>query len=486
MASPLWNRAQSLIFGSAIGAAASRAVEAALEPARQHAWKQNQVRVLDPGSVAELVARGFAAIGDVADEAARNGYSSNRLAALAALRQSYPSRGELDALSNRNLITPEQLERVLSRHGLGKEWHEPIKALFSDLLSPDVVANAVQQGHLPNHGVLPDAAIHSPKPAGYVTPTSPDGAPPSEVPLTQIPLDPIHEAAGAGIDEDRLKVLANLAGLPPPQGELRDMLNRGIIDESTFTSGIREGHTKTKWIEAVMRLRWSVISSREYAEAWLRSWITREEAYAGGALTGYTPEQMDLLYRNRGRPATPRQLWLGWARKVKAPDYPDQPANGRLTGFEDHELAIARSNIRPEYAPLLWEIRYNYPSLFQLNNLVRAGAVDPDTAALWAGYNLEAPEVVDALKVYWQSIYPGAGGSSAAATPPPEIKSARTKLLTTLHKAYVTYGADDASVIASLEAEHYPPETIDGLLEVWGNERAFVQGQGAPPEGPKT
>src|SRR5579885_2232907 len=123
MASPIWNRAQSLIFGSAIGAAASRAVEAVLEPARQRAWQQNQYRVLEPGTVAELIARGFAAIGDVADEAARNGYSSNRLAALAALRQAYPGRGELPALANRGLVSPEQVERVLSRHGLGKEWH---------------------------------------------------------------------------------------------------------------------------------------------------------------------------------------------------------------------------------------------------------------------------------------------------------------------------------------------------------------------------
>lgn len=486
MALGIWSRLQSLVFGGAIGAAFSRGMEAVLEPVRQHAWKNNQVRVLDPRTLARLAARGFAGLEALDDEAARNGINPNRLAALYALEQAYPGLADLDKLSNRELIDTAQVRMVLARHGFGEEWIEPLVELFSDLLSPIEVANAIQQGHLPNDDVLPPAGAGGPIPEGYVTPTAPDGAPPSTVPLTQIDLDPIKEAAGGGIDLPRLKVLANLSGLPPPQGELRDMLNRGIIDDDTFVAGVREGHTKTKWIEAVKRLRWAVIPAREAAEGWLRDWITEAEAKEIGAMTGYTADQMDLLYKNRGRTATPRQLWLAIARKVTAPDYPDLPANGRLTDFSDHERAIRRSNIQPWYAQMLYDIRWNYPSLFQLSRLVQSGAITPELAGTWAGYNLEAPEVVDALKIYWQSIYPGPPGSSSSSSTPAEVKSQRTKLLTVIHNNYVGGAASVANVEAALQPLGYPQSTIDGMIETWDQERAFLASIAPNPPGPTT
>jgi hypothetical protein len=465
MAFGVWTRLQGLVFGGAIGAAFSKAIEPILEPVRQKAWESNQVRILDPRTLAELAARGFTKLSDMTGEASRSGYDANRLKALYALAQRYPGLADVDKLSNRLLINPGQVEDILSRHGFGAEWHEPLTALFNDLLSPIEVANAVQQGHMPNDGILPDPEIDTPAPPGYTTPTAPDGAPPSTVPLTQIDLNPVTEAAGGGIDLPRLKIQANLSGLPPPQAELRDMLNRGIIDDETFVAGIREGHTKTKWIGAVKRMRWAVIPAREYAEAWLRAWVTEDEAKAGGAQTGYTASQMDLLYKNRGRTATPRQLWLAIARKVVAPDYPDLPANGRLTDFSDHERAIARSNIQPWYAELLYDIRWNYPPLFQLNNLVKAGAVNPDTAALWAGYNLQAPEVVDALTIYWKSVYPT--GATTAAKANPAIGSQRTAAVTAIRKLYLAETRSRDLVTEDLQSLGYGPQDIASILSIW-------------------
>jgi hypothetical protein len=465
MAFGVWTRLQGLVFGGAIGAAFSKAIEPILEPVRQKAWQSNQVRILDPRTLADLSAKGFTRLADMVEEAGRNGIDENRLLALYALAQTYPGLADTDKLSNRGLISPAQVEEILTRHGFGASWHDPIKALFSDLLSADQVANAVQQGHMPNDDILPSIDTTQLYPEGYVAPTAPDGHPPSEVPLTQIDLDPIKEAAGDGITLDRLKVLANLSGLPPPQGELIQMLNRGLISDETFDAGVREGHTKTKWIGAVKRLRWAVLSAPEYAEARLRSWIDDAQMYAGGALTGHTQEQMDFLYRNRGRPATPRQLWLGWARKFPAPDYPDKPANGRLTDFEDHELAIARSNIRPEYAPLLWDIRFNYPSLFQLNNLVKAGAITPETAGEWAGYNLYGPDVVSSMVAYWQTVTPGQAG--AATGPSPIVKSQRSSAVTVLRKVYLTGARSRELATEDLQSLGYGPQDIAAVLSIW-------------------
>src|SRR5438094_5814699 len=126
MPSALWTKAQALVFGAAVGRAGSEAVTPVLEPVRQRAWLRNRLRVLDLGRLGELAAKGFIAEGDLADEAARNGYERSRLAAVTALAQRYPDLGILDALSNRKLVTPAQIEKALSRHGIPGEYHAAI------------------------------------------------------------------------------------------------------------------------------------------------------------------------------------------------------------------------------------------------------------------------------------------------------------------------------------------------------------------------
>lgn len=451
MPSALWTKAQALVFGAAVGRAGSEAVTPVLEPVRQRAWSRNKLRVLDLGRLGELAAKGFATPAQLADEAGRSGYDANRLEAVMALAQSYPGLAELDRMSNRDAISDALVDKALSRHGIPAEYQPAVKALFRDLLSPSDVANAVQQGHMPNDGILPDVSAGVEVAGGAVTATAPDGQPPSSVPLTQIDLDPIKEASGAGIDLDRLKVIANLAGLPPGPEALLAMWNRNLIDEESVNAGIREGHMKTKWAGAFKRMRWAVLSGQEYAEARLRDWITDAEMYEGGALTGHTKDQMDLFYRNRGRPATPRQIWLGWARKIVAPDYPDDPANGRLTGLKDHELAIRRSNIRPEYAKLLWDVRFNYVPVFQLNRLVAAKVIDADTAADWAHKNLVAPEVVEKLREFWLK---------PATTAQKEASAADLLALYDGEKATL------AETLAALEALGYPADEAQAKVDV--------------------
>jgi hypothetical protein len=150
----LWDRVQSLVFGAAVGRAGSEAVTPVLEPVRQRAWTRNKIRVLDTGTVAELVAKGFAKLEDVLDEAGRNGFNRVRLEALSALKQVYPGLGELDEMSNRKVLSPELVNKALSRHGIPAEYHPAVKALFADLLDPAQLAAAVHRNIVPDPGFL--------------------------------------------------------------------------------------------------------------------------------------------------------------------------------------------------------------------------------------------------------------------------------------------------------------------------------------------
>src|SRR5262249_11662887 len=296
-------------------------------------------------------------------------------------------------------------------------------------LSIDQIANAVQQGHVPNRGILPDIDSTIIFPPDYDQGTAPDDAPPSHVPLTQIPIDPLDESTALGWDEERLKVLANLSGLPPGPDAILQMWNRNLIDESTVDAGIREGHMKTKWAHAFKRMRWHVLSPQEYAGLWLRGWVTKAQAIRGGALTGTTPEQIELMYKNRGRPMAPVQAFTAWARKAPHPVGEGLPPRPGTFDKQDFAEAIKRSDIRTEYIEPLWAIRYAYPSLFIVNRLVLAGTVSAANGRDWLEKQRYAPEVLDALEQSW-----AAGTASTHQTYGDKAKS---QLWTRTHTSFV-------------------------------------------------
>jgi hypothetical protein len=499
----IWSRLQAFVFGGAIARAGSDSVAPVLEPVRQHAWKKNQLRVLEANLAARLVASGGVTFAEAAEEASRSGYAAERLSALVYLAQVAPGVAEALTLYRRKLIGKAELEHAYAKAQIEPDYWDALTATAELLLTPAEVANAIQQGHLPNPGVLPDVSPAVTPAQGVADPLTPDGQPPSDVPLTTVDLDPLAEAAGAGVDLARLKVLANLAGLPPGAETLLAMWNRGLITETAVDAGIREGHLKTKWTGAFKRMRWAVLSAPEAASARLRQWITAEESYRIGALTGHSEEQMDLLFLNRGRPASPTQMWRAWARGATGP-------RGVPTEYEDHAKAIAISDIRPEYAEMLWETRFNYPAMFMLNRLAIAKVIDVDTAADWAHKSLVAPEVIDALRAYWGGA---AGAASKEATKAElddeyqggyitadeyaaalgglgysgaeldlelhlgdarRLKRWREKVVDAIGGAYTTWAIDAPTATSQLAEVHITGDTANRLLDLWNIDRTVT------------
>jgi hypothetical protein len=283
--------------------------------------------------------------------AAQTGIGSSQFDALIEIANTGPGVGPLYEAWRRRELTDAQFRTGLKRMALEDQWVPALMALRDHLLTPDVVANAVQQGFLPGGGVL----------AGDVT-----GALPLTIPAEQVAIDPVLEAAGSGVNEPHLRVLAQLAGNPPGPMELLQLWNRGVITEQSVEHGIREGRTKTKWTSAIKELRHFILSPAEAAGLRLRGWITPQQSYDLGALHGASPETMDRLFLNRGRPATTHQVFIGLRRggSYDGPTAAIDPAFVR---------AVEQSDIRPEWTNLLWAQRYSYPSAFVLRGLTQAG-----------------------------------------------------------------------------------------------------------------
>jgi hypothetical protein len=489
----LWQR----FFGSAVSTAAGFSIGAAVGPTlnpltqalANETWSLHADVPPDAYALAMGVAQGQIEDDRARSWAAETGIGSEQFSALVQIANTGPEAGSLYEAWRRGQLTDAQFETGLRRMAIEPEWFPALKALKQRLLSPDVLANAIQQGFIPGDGIL-------------VAP--PGGSVPFTIPVDQVNIDATDEAAGSGVPADHLRVLAQLAGNPPGPMELIDMWNRGIITEESVDRGIREGRTKTKWLEAIKELRHYLLSPAEAAGLRLRGWITAEQSYEIGARRGADRETMDRLFLNRGRPIAPVQAYTAWARASPS------PYTAGAFSREDFDKAIAQSDIRPEYANTLWGNRFAYPSLFQLRAAVQDGGIsreraleimhfqryeDSDALAIvtaWLSGDAQGREIT---KAELQTEYEGGFITRAElATALGElgyegvalerelnlsdaraVRTERRRLITALHRLFVKHKLSDEQARAGLEEAGMTLEAIARIMPLWTLERDAEQ-----------
>jgi hypothetical protein len=321
----LWDRVQSLVFGAAVGRAGSEAVTPVLEPVRQRAWTRNQVRVLDAGTLAELVAKGFTTLAAVKDEASRNGYNAVRLEALTALAQTYPGLGELDEMSNRKALSPELVDKALSRHGIPKEYQGAVKALFADLLDPAQLAAAVHRNIVPDPGFL----------------VGQQPGPDRKVPIfPKVGIDVTAEYEGQGLDEDRFRTMVGLQGLPMGPHEAAEAYFRQIITHDDFLAAIAQGNTRNEWAEAIVEQTRQIPTARDFLENALRGYHDQAWATEQAARHGMSAADALVIYQNQGRPMNIHDITraLAWGAKF-------HPEPGELT--DPYHASVVEGPVKP-------------------------------------------------------------------------------------------------------------------------------------------
>jgi hypothetical protein len=318
-----------------------------------------------------------------AAEAEQFGIDGDRFDAIIGEVLNAPDVSTLYALWRRGLIDQAGFVHGLRKAKIEGRWDDALVAAKNVLLSSDELANAQQQQFI-------------------------DEARANE------------EAALQGVTAERQQIRFRLAGLPPGVETALQMLRRKIIDAATFRQIVAEGHTKTKYTDDLLALEQVVLGAQTYAGLHLRGWIDEQAMVAGGELTGYTQAQMDLLYKEHGRPATGRQVFIGLRR---GGEY-----DGPTTGIDPAFIAaIRQSNIRPEWTNLLWAQRFTYPSAFVLRALTQGGDLtqaETERILLFEGWE---PALAAKVSARWAG---GAGATGKELT--------KAELLTEFEGGYIT------------------------------------------------
>jgi hypothetical protein len=410
-----------IAVGTAVGGAAAGAITPGVQEVINEANRAHAVRPPAYFTLAQGVAQGQVDRGWAQDRAAEQGIGSDAFARLVEIADTGPSVGLAFELWRRNLIDDGGFGRALKRQAIEDEWIGPLRALKERLLSPAELANARQQEF------IGDARLHD-------------------------------EGGKQGYDAERLDLLFKMAGLPPGPMDALQMLRRGIMDEATYRQLVAEGHTKTKYTDDLLALRWHILPGREWASLWLRGWVTEAEAKAGGALDGYDAAAMERLYQNRGRPATTRQVHLGYARGAKLA--------GAANEEEAIRTAVKQSNVRTEYADLLYAQRYTYPSAFVIRALAQDGTFPPDLTERILVESGWRPEWAKLAADKW-------GGGNGAGPSTKWADRAKTRLFVVAHNEFLDESIDEATARQMLGRVGAVGAEQDTIIAVWQAEASI-------------
>lgn len=448
-----------LIVAAGVGAAASVALEPAFEVPKQEAWNRLPNRILDPGTLARLVARGGVLLGNpngstpgtAYEEARRQGYSSDKLDRLIYLSQTFPGSGELDMLSNRTLISPVQVKEALTRSGLPPEWHQPVIDSFQDILSPGELAAAIHRGLVPDPGILLGE-----QPAG-----------PRKVASYPVqPIDAVTESAGSGYDKDRLAVLVGLQGLPMGTHEAAQAYFRGIIEHGDYIAAFNESNSRNEWAQAVLDQTRQIPTARDFMENALRGYSNLADALKGAERHGMSKEDATLIYQNQGRPMNIHAITQALARGAKF-----HPEPGEIT--DPYLASTVEGPVKPAYYEMFQALKYTLPSAFVMRSLAESKVWSEAKTAerlKWAGW---FPADADEAAKAW------ANPPATAAKGNPWVAKAQQRFWTDSQNAYIKFDVP-RSVIEPIMQTFVPDlADRDAIFQWWTDTKAV--NAGVPP-----
>ena len=425
------------LLGSAASEAAGFAAGVAIGPTMRpvvqflenEAWKAQPDRPPTIYTVVQGVAQGQIAEAPAREWAHEQGFNDAVFDALKAAANSGPAFGELLNAYRRGLLDQGGFQTGLNRLAIEPQWWTALRGLARTHLSPAEAANARQQQFITRDQQLQTAGLYGVVPADA-------------------------------------EVQFELAGLPPGVETGLEMWRRGIIGQAEFAQIVAEGHTKTKYTAELEQLRRQLLSAALAVRAHLKGHIDAAEMHNRGAEWGYSPADMDLWYQAEGRPATTHQIHIGYARGSDVQGLSEQEAI---------KQAVAQSDVRPEYGPVLYAGRYTLPTPFVMRTLTQSGVWSEAKAAQRLKEAGWIPADADEAAAAW-------AGGGAGPSADPHLQKADSQVWTTLHKAYLGSVVDAATVAQGFHPLGIQTAARQPILDRWTFERELERKRLTPAQ----
>ena len=441
-----------LAIGEGLGGAIADTVEPRLQDFKNKQWSAHQDVPLDADTAAEVAAEDVSTYPLMETEASFTGYDVDRFKNLYGVTLNAPGMGELLAMLRRDSEVGIDFAHGLRKARLESQWDAALANLR------DVRIPASDLAYMWVRDIVPD-------PFGYSGPSGPDDTSIHDIP--QLNIDTLGEAAKTGWDALRFEAMAARSGLAPAPVTAANSYFRGLASWDQYLTMIKKGDLRPAYANVILNTSRQIPTAGEGVQYQLRGFTDRTGRLKLTQRHGMSDADSDVLYDIAGRAPSDRQVYIGLARGAKYPStYADVPSPFRE--------AIQRSDIRPEFADIVYQNRYSLPSAFVVRSLLKDGAIDEtrgETILLHEGW---PPDLAKLVATHY-----AAGG---VATADPHVTKAENQLWTTTHKSYVGEMIDTPTATTALTAVGVATAAAPQVLALWNEERSLIRKQLTPSQ----
>ena len=247
------------------------------------------------------------------------------------------------------------------------------------------------------------------------------------------------EAAFAGVDAQRFKVMVDTAGNPPGPETLLDLWRRGKIDAGRLVTGLREGFLRNDWIDVYEARRFDPLSAIEYLQAAVQGHLDEGQAIERAGERGVDPDDARLLYETLGVPPGVMEMLRLWKRGVISEDEARQ--------------VIRESHYKNKYTDAILALADYYPPPRTITTLLSHGAISEADAQRYfqaAGLSPQLAQAYVASALHAKTASHKELGVSTVRTLYADHMLSRDDALADLAK--LGYGGQEANLLLDLSA----------------------------------
>lgn len=266
---------QQLFLWGVVNQVISTVIGPALTVLQQEELTAAPVTVLDPGTLADLAARGIVTVHAGQAEAAKSGLNAARFGQLVEAHTVRLSPADLATAVLRSYLPLAQAEAEAAPQGVSPQMLGILSDLAGDAPGPQQLAEALRRGILPRSGTGPgsvsfdqgiaESRLHN-KWAPLIADLSAQLLSPADLAAAVVRGFVPHAAAVKvagqnGVSAGDFDTLVHLSGDAPGPQQLAEALRRGLIPatgsgagSTSFAQGIAEGRLANKWTDVIKGL----------------------------------------------------------------------------------------------------------------------------------------------------------------------------------------------------------------------------------------
>jgi hypothetical protein len=427
-----------------------------LQPAVRGLLEANPFMLPDPGTLAQLAAKGLTTQRDAVDSIAQQGINTGWGTAMINANHIYPDPSSALDMMRRKLID----------EGTFLGWCK------LNSIPDDVAIHWAQTIHIPLSPA--DAALAVLR---------------GNMPMAQA----VGVAEEWGIQQADFQVMIDNTGEPPGPEQLLEANRRGYIDRARLEKGILQSRIRNEWLDVMEKLTYTPMSTADAVNAVIQNHLTQPQGEAIATQNGLEPGNFTTLVETAGAPLSRTEM--------------EQLFNRGLVTEAQVNQALNESRLKPKYNQLAFELHTRLLQPSELSDMVLWGALshtDATAEVTKLGYDAKSAAalidaainkklesdrttVVSAIEVLYEDNAISEADASAQIVKlgftPAEVTfklqaaelKRHTKLvnigLNAIRSKFIAHHVDKGEASGAIDAMGVPHQQRDAILQLWSIER---------------